>query len=451
RNWGYDGACPFAVQTGYGGGAAFKRLVDAAHRRGLAVILDVVYNHLGPEGNYLADYGPYFTDRYRTSWGAALNFDGPRSDHVRAFFIANAVSWLRDYHVDGLRLDALHGIFDFSAAPFLAELSEAVARLSQRLGRRLLLIGESDLNDARVLRPRALGGFGLDAQWSDDFHHSLHVALTGERGGYYADFSGVKDLATAYNEAFVYSGRYSAFRQRRHGGSAAGCPGRGFVVCAQNHDQIGNRMLGERLSALVDFERQKLAAGALLAAPFVPLLFMGQEYGETAPFLYFVDHSDPGLAAAVREGRRREFERFRWKKPPPDPQDPGTFARSKLNWDLRRAGRHAVLLDFHRTLLRLRRRTPSWSRLDREGTRAEADAARRLLRLERRGPGGGIVAVMNFSGGNRETGRLPPGRWRKLLDSADARWAGPGAAGPEAPKRRARLRPFSIAVYARDS
>lgn len=446
RNWGYDGAYPFAAQSSYGGVAGFKRLVNAAHRHGLAVFLDVVYNHLGPEGNYLADFGPYFTDRYRTPWGAAVNFDGPQSDHVRRYFIENALSWLRDFHVDGLRLDAVHGIFDFSAVPFLADLSEAVERLSRETGRELALVGESDLNDARVLRARELGGFGLDAQWSDDFHHSLHVLLTGEREGYYSDFAGVSDLAAAFNEAFVYAGRHSPFRGRRHGNSAAGFPGRSFVVCAQNHDQVGNRMLGERLSTLTDFERQKLAAGALLCAPFIPLLFMGEEYGETNPFLYFVSHSDAALAQAVREGRRREFEHFKWKGEPPDPQDPETFGRSKLRWAARGEGRHAVLLEFYRTFLGLRAATPDLSSLDRDAARAEGDEARRTLRLRR---GKETIAFMNFSDQPQELGGAPVGRWRKLLDSADARWEGPGASLPETLSPGARIPPRSIALYAK--
>lgn len=451
RNWGYDGAYSFATQASYGGVAGLKRLVDAAHGQGLAVLLDVVYNHLGPEGNYLGDYGPYFTDRYRTPWGAAVNFDGPQSDHVRRYFLENVLSWLRDFHMDGLRLDALHGIFDFSAVPFLADLSEAVEGLRARTGRELVLIGESDLNDVRVLRSREHGGFALDAQWSDDFHHCLHVLLTGERSGYYVDFSGVADLATAYNEAFVYSGRRSAFRGRRHGSPATGYPGRSFVVCVQNHDQVGNRMLGERLGARSGLERQKLAAGALLSAPFVPLLFMGEEYGEKAPFLYFVSHSDAGLVEAVREGRRREFEHFQWKGEPPDPQSSETFERSKLRWSSRAEGAHAALLDFHRTLLRLRARIPALARLEREGARAVADEPRRTIRLERRGGGSAVFAVMNFSEQPQEPGPAPEGRWRKVLDSADARWQGPGASLPDAPAPAAKMPPYSIVIYARET
>lgn len=451
RNWGYDGAYPFATQASYGGAEGLKRLVDAAHRLGLAVLLDVVYNHLGPEGNYLGDFGPYFTDRYRTPWGSAVNFDGPQSDHVRRFFLENAMSWLRDFHLDGLRLDALQGIFDFSAVPFLADLSEAVEGLSATIGRELVLIGESDLNDVRVLRSRKNGGFALDSQWSDDFHHCLHVLLTGERSGYYGDFSGVADLATAYNEAFVYSGRRSAFRGRRHGNPTTGCPGRNFVVCVQNHDQVGNRMLGERLGAQSGLERQKLAAGALLSAPFVPLLFMGEEYGENAPFLYFVSHSDAGLVKAVREGRRREFGHFQWKGEPPDPQSSETFERSKLRWSTRAEGAHAALLDFYRTLLGLRTRLPALAQLDRAGAHAVADEARRTVRLERRSGETAVFAVMNFSERPQEPGPAPEGRWRKVLDSAEARWQGPGASMPDTPAPETKMPPYSIVIYARET
>ncbi|PIR19132.1 MAG: malto-oligosyltrehalose trehalohydrolase, partial [Elusimicrobia bacterium CG11_big_fil_rev_8_21_14_0_20_64_6] len=407
----------------------------------------VVYNHLGPEGNYLGDYGPYFTDRYRTPWGSALNFDGPNSDHVRRFFVENALSWLRDFHVDGLRLDAVHGIFDFSAVPFLADLSEAADRLSTETGWRRILIAESDLNDVRVLRERSRGGLGLDAQWNDDFHHSLHASLTEEHSGYYSDFEGVVDLATAYNEAYVYAGRLSAFRGRRHGNSAAGFLGREFVVFAQNHDQVGNRMLGERFSALTDFERQKLAAGALLLAPYLPMLFMGEEYGETAPFLYFVSHSDAGLVQAVREGRRREFERFKWKGEPPDPQAQETCDLSKLRWSTRGEGRHAVLLDFYRTLLQLRAETPALSQLDRDGCRAESDAALKTLRLVRTCSGSGVLAFMNFSAQPQRVGAVPDGRWRRILDSADARFQGPGSLMPDLPAAGALLAPYSIVLY----
>ena len=300
RNWGYDGTYPFAVQNSYGGPDGLKHLVSACHQRGLAVVLDVVYNHLGPEGNYLGDFAPYFTDRYRTPWGPAVNFDGAHSDEVRRFFIENALSWVTEFHVDGLRIDAVHAILDFSAKPFLQELAEAVHAQAERLNRRIYLIPESDLNDTRLIRAPEVGGFGLDAQWNDDFHHALHTLLTGERTGYYEDFGEIRHLVKGFREGFVYSGEYSPYRRRRHGNSSRSLPAHRFVVFAQNHDQVGNRLRGDRLSHLVSLEALKLAAGVILLSPFIPLLFMGEEYGEIAPFEYFVSHSDPGLIEAVR-------------------------------------------------------------------------------------------------------------------------------------------------------
>lgn len=325
RNWGYDGVYPFAVQNSYGGPEGLMRLVDACHRCGLAVFLDVVYNHLGPEGNYLGDFGPYFTDRYRTPWGLALNFDGADSDEVRRFFIENALYWLTEFHIDGFRLDAIHAITDKGALPFLEELAAAVHRRAERLGRRVYVIGESDLNDPRVIQPRVVGGYGLDGQWSDDFHHALHSLLTGERSGYYQDFGKLVHLARAFREGYVYTGQYSAYRRRQHGDWPRLCDACQFVVFAQNHDQVGNRARGERLSTLVSFDGLKLAAGMVLLSPFVPLLFMGEEYGETAPFLYFTSHSDPTLVEAVRKGRLEEFAAFGCEDEVPDPQDEATF------------------------------------------------------------------------------------------------------------------------------
>ena len=338
RAWGYEGVYPFAVQDSYGGPDELKRLVDACHGRGLAVVLDVVYNHLGPEGNYLADFGPYFSDKYRTPWGKALNFDGPYSDEVRNFFIENALHWFGRYHIDALRLDAIQGVFDQSATPFLIELAQAAARFSDESGRRVSLIAESDLNDARVVKPAAAGGLGLDGVWADDFHHALHALLTAERTGYYVDFGKVADLVTALKEGFVYQGGYSTYRKRRHGNATTGVPAEKFVIFCQNHDQTGNRKTGERLAALVPFEALKLAAGLLLTAPYVPLLFMGEEYGEDNPFLYFADYSDPDLARAVRQGRREEFRAFGWEGEVPDPLDAGTFAASKIEWEKRLPG-----------------------------------------------------------------------------------------------------------------
>lgn len=431
RNWGYDGVYPFAVQQSYGGPEGFRRLVNAAHRQGMAVILDVVYNHLGPEGNYLRDFGPYFTDRYRTPWGAALNFDGPESDEVRRFFVENALCWFTDYHLDALRLDAIHGITDTSAYPFLAELADAVRGLESRSGRRLLLIPESDLNDARIVAPRDRGGFGLDAQWSDDFHHALHTVLTGERVGYYEDFGALSQLAKAYREGYVYSGEYSPHRRRRHGNSSRGIPAAKLVVCSQNHDQVGNRLGGERLGALVPFEALKVAAGAVLLSPFVPLLFMGEEYGEPAPFQYFVSHGDPELIAAVREGRKREFAAFHREGETPDPQDEQTFARCRLDHGLRRRGHHRLLHDFYQELIRLRRAEPVLRHLGKQTLEATAFDAERVLLLRRWQRADQMAVLLHFGEVPVTLSvPLPVGAWRCLLDSAATRWGGPGSMVP---------------------
>jgi maltooligosyltrehalose trehalohydrolase len=448
RNWGYDGVYPYAVQTSYGGAAGFKALVNACHQLGLAVILDVVYNHLGPEGNYLRDFGPYFTDKYHTPWGDALNFDDRYSDGVREFFLQNAEYWLEEFHLDGLRLDAVHAIYDFSAYLFLQELAEQVDALEARTGRPRVLIAESDLNDVRLITPREQGGYGLDAQWCDDFHHSLHTLLTGEKTGYYQDFGELEHLAKAYRESYVYSGQYSCYRARRHGNSAAGRPGSQFVVCIQNHDQIGNRMLGERLSQLTSFEGLKLAAATLLLAPMLPLLFMGEEYGEVAPFLYFVSHGDPDLVEAVRQGRRREFSAFAWQGEPPDPQAEETFLRSKLNWDLKKAGHHQVLWKWYQTLIRLRKTQPALQHLERDGVEVELFSNSGLA-LHRRQGSQALLALFNFSPDQPVTyTQWPSGTWEKLLDSHETQWLGKGSSLPARSQGDlVEVPPYGVAVY----
>jgi maltooligosyltrehalose trehalohydrolase len=426
RNWGYDGVYPYAVQNSYGGPRSLKKVVDHCHQRGLAAVLDVVYNHLGPEGNYLADFGPYFTDRYTGPWGAALNFNGADSDEVRRFFIENAKYWFDEFHFDALRLDAVHAILDFSPFSFLEELGAAITDLAAKLGRPLYLIPESAANDPRLIRGRDSGGLGHHAQWSDDFHHSLHALLTGERDGYYQDYGTIEDLAEAFREGFVYSGRYSSYRRRRHGSSSRDIPAERFVVCAQNHDQVGNRRDASRLGGLVSFEKLKLAAGAVILSPFIPLLFMGEEYGETAPFLYFISHSDPDLVEAVRRGRKREFAAFGLDDPP-DPQSEETFLRSKLDWRLRDEGRHRILLDFYAELLRLRKEIPALSRLSKNHLTVTGDETGRTLSLRRWDRDSQVYAGYNF-GSERATSPLPlpAGVWETLLSSADARWGGPG-------------------------
>jgi len=427
RNWGYDGTYPFAVQNTYGGPDGLKRLVNACHQKGLAVVLDVVYNHLGPEGNYLGDFGPYFTDRYRTPWGMALNFDGAESDEVRRYFIENALYWVRECHIDALRLDALHAVIDQSPYPFVAELAAVIHKEAFLHNRPWRLMAESDLNDIRHIRPQELGGYGLDAHWNDDFHHVLHTLLTGEQTGYYQDFCQFEQIAKAFREGFVYSGQYSVYRRRRHGSSSRDIASHRFVVFAQNHDQIGNRLQGDRLSSLVSLESLKLAAGAVILSPFIPLLFMGEEYGETAPFQYFVNHSDADLIEAVRKGRAGEFSAFNWTGEPPDPQAEETFQRSKLRHKLRRDGEHVVLFRFYRELLQLRKTFITSKKI----TQVLSYEREKVLLVQLEGGGGDVVTLFHFGReGNSVTLRWPSGTWHKELDSAEERWSGHGSQVP---------------------
>ena len=453
RNWGYDGVLPFAVQNSYGGPEGLKHLVNACHKEGLAAILDVVYNHLGPEGNYLADFGPYFTDRYKTPWGPALNFDGPESDHVRRFFIDNALYWITEFHFDGLRLDAVHAILDHSPHTFLEELGVAVQERAKKLNRQIFLFSESAANDARLIRPRELGGYGFDAQWNDDFHHALRGLLTGEKRGYYQDYGEFNQLVKAYREGFVYSGEVSKHRRRRHGTSTRDIPAERLVVFCQNHDQVGNRMLGERLSQLVSFEALKLAAGAVLLSPFIPLLFMGEEYGEAAPFQYFISHSDPLLVEAVRRGRREEFAAFGWRAEPPDPQHETTFLCAKLNHQVRAEGRFQALLQFYRELIHLRKKLPPLARLSKEDCQVMGFENERVLLLKRCYEDEQVVSTLNFNHFPTSISLpLSEGRWNKLLDSTDVRWHGIGSSLPatiELPGTISlTLPPDSVAVFA---
>jgi len=318
RGWGYDGVDLYAPLPAYGTPHELAAFVGACHERGLGVLLDVVYNHLGPDGNYLSGFAPYFTDRVKTPWGEAINYDAADSDEVRRFVIDNALMWLRDYGFDGLRLDAVHAIYSFEATHVLEELAEAVHRLSTESNRKLVLIAESDLNDPRLVRPAARGGYGLDAHWADDFHHAVHRFFTGETRGYYQDFNGIADIAAALTHGYVYRGQYSPFRRRRHGKPPRGVGADQLVIFAQNHDQIGNRARGERLSMLLDAPRLKAIAALTLLSPFVPLLFQGEEWGASTPFLYFTDHQDPQLGRLVSEGRTREFASFGWVGGVPD-------------------------------------------------------------------------------------------------------------------------------------
>lgn len=445
RNWGYDGVFPFAVQSSYGGPRALQRLVDECHRAGIAVVLDVVYNHLGPEGNHLAEFGPYFTDAYKTPWGQAINFDGPESDGVRSYFLDNALQWVEDFHIDALRLDAVHAIIDRSAKPFLEELSEVLHRRGEELGRHVYLIAESDLNDPRLVRPSELGGHGLDAMWCDDFHHAAHVLLTGEQDGYYSDFGQVEHLARAWRTAMSRPGELSPFRKRRHGRPGPDLRPEQCVVCLQNHDQIGNRLRGERLGAIVGFEQQKLAAGLVCLSAFVPLLFMGEEYGDPAPFQYFIDHGDPELVEAVRRGRREEFSAFGWVEDAPDPAGPETLERCVLNHGLRSSPKHALLHALYRRLLELRRRFAATQWDDSIAFEAERVL---FVRRDRR-------AWMAFCLAPRAvelTLPVPLGAWHKVLSSADGAWRGTGEALPASVEStgsvRVSLQPYSFVLYA---
>jgi maltooligosyltrehalose trehalohydrolase len=411
RGWGYDGVDLFAPHHAYGGPAGLKRLVDACHGAGLGVVFDVVYNHLGPAGNHLPAFGPYFTDRHNTNWGDAVNFDGPGSDEVRAFVVDNALSWLRDYHGDGLRLDAVHAIVDESALHILEQVAVEVEALAAHLRRPLFLVAESDLNNPKFVRSRDAGGLGFDAAWADEWHHALHATLTGETSGYYEDFGSMALLAKALGQAWVYDGTWSKHRQRVHGRPPTGLSGQRFVVSTQNHDQVGNRAVGERSSALMSEGRTKVAAALLLTSPFVPMLFQGEEWGASTPFLYFTEHQDPELGRAVSEGRREEFASFGWDpEEVPDPQDRGTFERSVLDWAEREKDTHADLLDWHRELLALRRRIPALTdgRLD----RVRVDHGEDWLVVER----DTVVVAVNLGDVER---RLPVGPGRRVVAESD--------------------------------
>lgn len=354
RNWGYDGVSPYAVQASYGGPEGLKRLVNAAHDAGLAVSLDVVYNHLGPEGNYLRLFGPYFTDRHKTPWGDGLNFDGPGCEGVRRYFVENALYWIREYHIDSLRLDATQQIMDDSPRHLLAEIAEEVHALARSLGRTVTVIAENDTNDARLVRTREQGGMGLDGMWSDDFHHTVHTALTGENKGYYTDFAGKREqIVRALNYGFVFQGEHFSHWGRPRGTKPDGIPLPAHVICIQNHDQVGNRALGERLSHLVPNGAAKMAAAMMLLAPHTPLIWMGEEFASSSPFQFFTDFGDPAMKKAVSEGRRAEFAEFEWDEFP-DPQDPRTFERSRLKWE--EAADHSEMLFWYRSLIALRKR-----------------------------------------------------------------------------------------------
>jgi maltooligosyltrehalose trehalohydrolase len=448
RNWGYDGVYPFAVQNSYGGPAMLQALVAQCHAKGLAVVLDVVYNHLGPEGNYFGEFGPYFTDKYNTPWGAALNFDDAGCDEVRRYFIENVLMWFRDFHIDALRMDAVHAIRDFSPRHILKEISEHVDELMQQTGRTHYLIAECDLNDTRYITPTGQDGYGFNAQWIDEFHHALRVAAGGERNGYYSDFNGIADLANAYQNAYVYHGQYSNQRQKTFGTDTKGIDGQHFVTFSQNHDQVGNRMLGERSSQLFSFEMQKLMAGAIMIAPFLPMLFMGEEWSEANPFQFFVSHSDKGLIEAVRKGRKAEFADFHAQGEAPDPQAISTFENSKLNWELLDKDEHKIMLWYYKALIALRKKQPAFNNTNRDNMTVTVDENKKTLTIERWTDEQKVLCLLNFSASIQSLYiAADSGQFQKLFDSAAPEWNGPMASPEIINIGNMILQPASILVY----
>ncbi|GAA4310023.1 malto-oligosyltrehalose trehalohydrolase [Mucilaginibacter gynuensis] len=449
RNWGYDGVFPYAVQNSYGGADGLRHLVNACHNKGLAVVLDVVYNHMGPEGNYFNEYGPYFTEKYNTPWGNAINFDDAWCDAVRQYFIENVLMWFRDFHIDALRLDAVHAIKDLSTKHILQEIKEQVDVLIAASGRQHYLIVELDLNDHKFINPLAKQGYGMDAQWIDEFHHALRVTAGEERTGYYSDFNGIEHLAKSYKGAYVYDGVYSPHRLKTFGAKVEHNPGEQFIVFSQNHDHVGNRMLGERTSKLVSFEMQKLMAAAVMVSPYLPMLFMGEEWSESNPFLYFVSHTDKDLVEAVRKGRKEEFKAFHAEGEAPDPQAEDTFNRSKLQWPLSHKGHHQVMFNYYKALIALRKSHPALYQLNRENLEVEAQPKNNTLLLHRWHGNEDVYCLMNFSKSVQQL-QLPNGdkEWRLLLDSAAPAWNGPAkVANLPNNESAVTLQPESIIIY----
>ena len=428
RNWGYDGVYPFATQHSYGGALGLKKLVNTCHSRGVAVILDVIYNHMGPEGNYLNDFGPYFTDKYHTPWGKAINFDDAHADPVRQFFLQNALMWLDEFHIDGLRLDAIHAIKDLGARHFLLELSDEVKKLEEKRLRHMPLIGECDLNDNKFISSPGKGGYGLRGQWIDEFHHALHAYLTGEKGGYYSDFGDFEQLFKAFQDTYVYDGLYSEHRKKIFGNSALENTFDQFVVFSQNHDQVGNRMMGDRLTEHLSYEQLKLCGAAVLTAPYVPMLFMGEEYAERKPFQYFVSHGDPDLVEAVRKGRQSEFAYFQKEGlETPDPQSETTFAASRLSWDWHQPEQENMLA-LYKALIKMRKELPAMRVNSRKYSHFINQEP--LLIMQRRSMDGQLIFIIfNFGHTDQEytLDEKPDSDFSVLLNSADPQWLGPGS------------------------
>lgn len=418
RNWGYDGVYPYAPHHLYGGPDGLKKLISTSHQLGIAVVLDVVYNHLGPEGNYLEEFGYYFSDAYKVPWGKAINFDGPHSDHVRDYFIENALYWITEFHVDALRVDAIQGIFDFSARHFLEELASAVHNKSQILGRQIFVTVESDLNDARILKPAEMGGYGIDAQWNDDFHHALHTLITKSHWGYLIDFGRLSQLADCIKDGFTYTGQWSQYRQRKHGNSSKDIPGRQLIICMQNHDQIGNACSGKRLYELVDLDTYLLASTILFFTPNIPLLFMGQEWNASTPFYYFISYEDEKLGEQVAESYCKEIVDQEEKR---NPQNPKFYELSKLNWSEITAQGHADVFRFYQKLIILRKGNQCLKNLNKALTDVMTDEEQMWMVILRREASDAIFLAVNFSGENRTiTLPIPEGKWKIELSSSRA-------------------------------
>lgn len=449
RNWGYDGVFPFAVQSSYGGPEKLQQLVQACHDKGLAVILDVVYNHVGPEGNYFGQFGPFFTDKYHTPWGEAVNFDDEYCDGVRDYFVENVIMWFRDFHIDALRMDAVHAIKDLSSRHILQEIRLAVDEYMAQRSKVHYLIIECDLNDPRFLDSPDKNGFGMDAQWIDEFHHALRITAGEAPTGYYEDFSGIKSLEKSYKDAYVYDGQYSSHRKKLFGRTAGELTGASFIVFSQNHDQVGNRMLGERSGTLYSYEMQKLLAGAVLCSPFLPMLFMGEEWGETNPFLYFVSHTDQELNLLVRKGRKEEFAAFHSEGEAPDPDRKETFLASKLQWDLLKQKEHQTMFEYYKALIALRKAHPALNNGNRVDLDVHAYEAENCLVLKRWTEHETLYCFMNFSTSQQNiTTTKSLGDLSLLLHSADASWNGPGLSGSETISgTEITLSPESIAIY----
>ena len=429
RNWGYDGVYPFAVQNTYGGAYGLQNLVNKCHNMGLAVVLDVVYNHLGPEGNYLNEFGPYFTDKYKTPWGMAINFDDAWCDGVRRYYIENMLMWFRDFHIDALRIDAVHAIRDFSPKHIMQELHENASELEKLTGRKYLLIAETDLNDTRFIKPVDECGYGLDMQWCDEFHHAFHALATGEKQGYYSDFGEIWQAVKTLNSAYVYDDIYSHYRKKTYGTKTTGLRGDKFVVFIQNHDQTGNRMMGDRIANLVEPDLLRLITGAMFVSPFVPLIFMGEEYAENLPFLYFTSHSDKELIELVRKGRAEEFKDFiDESKKVPDPHLEELFQKSKLSFNI--TGKRESFFAYYKELIRLKKTHPVCKSYDRNNMKATESETKTLV-LTRKTDDHQLIAVLNFDK-KKISFRLPESGGRKLhvlIDSSEKRWGGKNETG----------------------